>query len=796
MLFEVESTSMYPTPRLAPVVKITYTAVPVGGKYWGFSFINPKTGETVTIKITAKATPINQGDVKDSSSGLTLANYRLHVLETVKNIDVLNSYYTIELISDVLTLTAKEASSKLIPTGMAFTSGAGFSILYSPDFHQPTERDGYELQASIYVEDTFMSGNFNFVDHYKVPLDSNAKGIVSVGEMVNEGIEKTWTSFPLPDRTKAYYFPNITRRYYVKFVERWKGNEEGNTKNSKIRYVQWGGHSTDNANLVDPMAAIDVNHKFLSTFSSGKIVHETQDDWLTFLNTGFEKTITVEVIVQNNDGSIGGTLIYEDIILPWQCITVQTGYKFLGILGMSNASGVKYWTIKVSDGAAVDYCEPFRYYLNPICLLHTVLTFNNYGVPETFYTNGEWVESFNTSKNVAQRSQQFNQSNWRPHLFVFGKKNTQSIKSATQALENEVAKRMENVLNSTISYIWEEVKFVPVIIEANSTEISQLGEFTKRVELNILKANISTETSFIPDAPKLYPEYDGQSIYVFKIETNNISLVTFGNLNIKKDDVALTAKTWDAPNKKYAAITAVSGKYRVECVVVDIDGRSFTLVHHFTHSENRFSYETNKNGSGVITVLRTGAAASDMNVDSDDGFPQLNVLLSTSTSVPSTWSFNGTKRVTYLKSNFNDFTGLEVSNMRFRKAEYYKFVNLDKLKFTNCELGTTVYLNNLPTLKNIEIATDTTVNHIDIGYMPNLVLLKLTALALTTAAIEEIIERTWQMRQFRIAAPPTIQFISNLPTISAKTTAIVNGTGDYVGQGLAADLGYTITFTP
>ena len=83
-----------------------------------------------------------------------------------------------------------------------------------------------------------------------------------------------------------------------------------------------------------------------------------------------------------------------------------------------------------------------------------------------------------------------------------------------------------------------------------------------------------------------------------------------------------------------------------------------------------------------------------------------------------------------------------------------------------------------------------------LGFQKNLQNLSLFDLAFDTVAVDDLFLELWKYRQFYLnqlpGTPPGV-YISGLGfTESALVTSIINGTGEYVGQGLVTDYGWTV----
>lgn len=801
MLFKVESDMRYESQKVVGSMVLAWSNKGVLGNYLSFQFVNPETEEDVFIKITCVRDLVNVGDIPESVifAG-TLAEYTLAVYDILREISILNAFYYITKSGNTITITPKEALEELVFTNYSIsgTFASQLTVTNKAGYVNPQERDGYEMFASVYVESSFEAGDFAFVGNLNVALNENSIGQVNVARIVHGAIESSWQEIPLPDLSLNHYLADNGRRYYVEFTERWSGESTPLKKVSQVLYAHWGGQSVDNANINEPLSRIATNMSFLTQQPSGKIIHDNQRDWLSWMNTGTDESITAKITVVWFEGGTDDqatSTMFTTTVKQWQTICIQTSPLFLDLYNLCGQFPCKSFTIEIfKTGTSTPLSQKYVYHIDQVCSeMKNLLFFNGYGLPETIFSTGPWIQTFNSSKDIAVRSRQFNQSNLRPSNFVFNKESQNSVKASTQVFPKNVALRLQDMLNTTIAYLFEVGQVRPIIISSAAAEVEEQHIYTMRLPLDIVMANATKEVSFEEDHPKLVMSDNQESEYYFTVDPNHFQITTYGALNVLLDGVAQSTLAWNSGTMQYATLTGVlNGNFYVFCDVTDSTGVVHRLGHHFYHKRNEIAFETTKNGAWSMNFERA-SGTSELQIDFGDGQGTYAFSLGTNTNVPYTYANAFLKHVSVFKSSFADITGWVFTNVQVRNFELYKLPNLLKLHLINCDPGSKLYLMNLPKMVNLQI-TSAAVNEIELDYMPNLTNMTLSGLNLTSAGLENIIATLWKFRKLMTTAP-TIFITGNLPTITANVTAMIQGTGVYLDEGLAADYGWTVTIS-
>jgi hypothetical protein len=337
--FVVTTDLQYDTATVFPSLELSFLAVPAIGSSYVLTFTNPESGKTETIDFVA-VDGTNANNYKElwqiPGTGFSgsLADLRTIVFEKSRQRKALNAFYNIELpiiefggSVKKFTLTAKQAISQLVIDYTTNQASTYISEVNSVAYHQPGVRDGYALNASLFLESNYNSGKFNFVTTIDLVLDENSVAHVDFGKYIDAEIEASWNEYPVPfEQELGYIAPNL-RRYYVVFSENYSNNSIPFETKSETLLAHWGGVSSDDFYNSEPIAAQNTSGKWLTWWPSGKRILKEQSDWLGWMNGAEEVTFNVGVNIMTNEGLYTGNIIHYDIRLkPFETFVFNVGY--------------------------------------------------------------------------------------------------------------------------------------------------------------------------------------------------------------------------------------------------------------------------------------------------------------------------------------------------------------------------------------------------------------------------------------------------------------------------------------
>jgi hypothetical protein len=336
--FVVTTDLQYDTATVFPALELSFLVVPAIGSSYVLTFTNPESGKTETIDFVA-VDGTNANNYKElwqiPGTGFSgsLADLRTIVFEKSRQRKALNAFYNIELpiiefggSVKKFTLTAKQAISQLVLDYTTNQASTYISEVNSVAYHQPGVRDGYALNASLFLESNYNSGKFNFVTTIDLVLDENSVAHVDFGKYIDAEIEASWNEYPVPfEQELGYIAPNL-RRYYVVFSENYSNNSIPFETKSETLLAHWGGVSSDDFYNSEPIAAQNTSGKWLTWWPSGKRILKEQSDWLGWMNGAEAVTFNVICTIKTNLGT-KTKIVHENVNLQaFETFVFNTGY--------------------------------------------------------------------------------------------------------------------------------------------------------------------------------------------------------------------------------------------------------------------------------------------------------------------------------------------------------------------------------------------------------------------------------------------------------------------------------------
>ena len=336
--FVVTTDLQYDTATVFPALELSFLGVPAIGSSYVLTFTNPESGKTETIDFVA-VDGTNANNYKElwqiPGTGFSgsLADLRTIVFEKSRQRKALNAFYNIELpiiefggSVKKFTLTAKQAISQLVLDYTTNQASTYISEVNSVAYHQPGVRDGYALNASLFLESNYNSGKFNFVTTIDLVLDENSVAHVDFGKYIDAEIEASWNEYPVPfEQELGYIAPNL-RRYYVVFSENYSNNSIPFETKSETLLAHWGGVSSDDFYNSEPIAAQNTSGKWLTWWPSGKRILKEQSDWLGWMNGAEIDYVFIEAVAITNYGELSNPIIEFQKLNAFETYIVNAGF--------------------------------------------------------------------------------------------------------------------------------------------------------------------------------------------------------------------------------------------------------------------------------------------------------------------------------------------------------------------------------------------------------------------------------------------------------------------------------------
>lgn len=853
MIFEVKSNQFFATPKILPKIRLEFDEAFTAGCYFQFQFLNPETldPETVSFRTINEFQSPQEGDLSayDTSGPVLSANLNTETLRYVsllKKIKLLSAYYTVVFVDNgIIDIIAKEPLLELVPTNVLNNLNEGFGITFSSTiseaYNLPIERSGYQMKAFIYYNDPSVDGNetnFELLTSTTIALDENATGLLDVSEIIDGKIESDWQEIPLPqivnEITPNWWFMGKNlRSYFVVFKETWIGETQDFSVQSSKLYAHWGGISTDDEIRNDGVNQIMTFNNFLTWIPSGKMNHVDQLDFLHFMNGGIELLYMVKLKLYTNQNTTTYTLqtgvdnfirlkAFESFGI-YANLSYYLGNEDSTTVPISLATGeeVKKYEFLVLrrnlENGDIMTNDPICTYLFNVensCNKKFILYYNSFGVPESFSTQSTWLEKINISSELASRGLAWNDSVLRAKNFIFNSTNQNSIQIESSLLTREVAKRLQAMLISTHTFIEENGRWIPVVMQTKNAEFWNNSEYIVYLPIDLIKANSNDRVSFFKTLPTIIYQ---RSDYAddFNLQLNGFQISTAGDLLLYKDqgipysgaNYLVDTLSFDDVNLKWS--TGVNetdwhtnglaeGVYFYKTTVTDKNG-----VEHLISGMVEIKYEklvlfVDSLAPNLITEPSLSSdvyVQTNFSLDTDD-FVSQNIYPYGYISFGLTYTKDGYKKVVIQSPTFkhiNLFTNGSTTigdgcNMKFDTLDPFNQITaLTLQKIQNTE----IFLNNLQKLEQLFLA-ESSIEKISFGFLPNIQNITLRSLDLDETALEDFIRELWNFR--KIYGHAITLNLTTMVAANAETTAMIDGTGVYGGDGLVNN-SFTVNIT-
>jgi hypothetical protein len=795
--FEVKTDMQYETSVVYPELVLLFKIKPTAGTTFNISFTNPESGiyETVSLVAVDGTDEINYQSIwqipDDNFTG-TLTELRNIVFEKLIQFASFNAFYRIEKpiiefpgSTPRITITAKEAISELVidwQSNQPTTEiNKYISEANSVTYYQPGVRDGYELKASLFVENTYGSGNYSLVTTIDCILNENSIAYVDVSKYIDSEIESSWDEYPLPfERQLGYIAPNL-RRYYVQFSETFSDQADIFTVNSEILYAHWGGASSDDQYSMNPVVSLNNSNQWLTWWPSGKRNLITQSDWLGWMNGASEITISINCIIKTNEREITENIVTSLTLNSFETYIFNTGFEANNFQDLLNEGEVlKFWSFSISSEELEILTEIYRYYPLNNCFTKQIVFFNSFGIPESFLISAEFQQNITTSQELAVRTQSFALNSKFPQNYIFDSKNVLSYNTETMMLSNSEADRLMPLLNSTITYLKENQRYVPVIINAGTTAVYKLNEFLQKIKIELARANENDRISYF----ETLPDFEIQNLVFTNgiqfcyLKRNLLNITDFGTIKIYKENEEIGEFTYNSFQNYYTGVPIIDEGLLTFILTCEVDGIQKIIRKQINYQWQKLTYELIYTGFDADIRFESYIPNAPMRIEWGDGIIE-NITLTEFTAFTKSFSTAGKKINRIFKPSYFDiisFVLLRSSNL----FDVSSFGSLQFLVFEKCVAGN-YYFTALTKLKNI-IFIDTIVHQLNIGFQKDLENIILADTQISSENFEAFIKEIWLFR--KSYTNNFVVQISEEVIISELAQSIIDGTDLYVGDGL------------
>jgi hypothetical protein len=825
MVFELEASNQFATPKIYPKLNFTFTGVFVVGLYFEFSFTNPRTKTSETVRFKTVNTLIDENDVRAYPASLSL--YTDSLISDLQKIKLLSSYYEINRIAaGEIEIVAKYPLEELIPDSVSENISdeplIGFSYSILEAFNLPIEREGYQMKALIYYNDPGINfttpTDFELISIQTLTVDEDGKCFIDVSEILDGKIESEWDEIPLPPyqvpEVGLFHFktPNL-RQYYVVFKEYWDEEvQEFSVQSSKL-FCHWGGISTDDEIAKDAINHILTAKKFLTWIPSGKHINKGQEDFLYFMNGPVEKTwrLRINIFTEN---PLNTQNLVEITLKPFQTFGFYANVdKYIedGILFSAVGSNLVRYNFEIFEYNLITSefetvpADTFQFYYEDYCTKKYILYFNSFGLAESFSTHNEWEETINVSKEIASRGLLYNDSNLRNKTFIFNSVHQNSIVMQSSLMRREEVRRLQTMLLSTYTFVLEEKRWIPVIVETKKAKVWNNSIFTQYLEMEMIKANSSDRASFFEILPNLLVSKVDYSIR-FDLVLNNFKLDVISDLSIF-DKTGSLVKTLVFDDVDYNFVSEadaddwhinqlVEGVYSYSFTVTDFNGVSKKIQGVFEYLLEKFDYVIGGTGDVEITLGATTSPLANvyigLNNITTDSTISFEDIKGTEIITHPFGTTTGFKYCKFVSPTFKDVNYFTSNGNDFLKLDIQRFYNIQNLLIQNGNIEDKLYLNKLQLLQNILIK-NVPITEVEIGYLKSITTFAIENCDLDEDAMESLITEFWNFR--KMYGHTVNIFLTGMGAVNGETTALINGTGIYAGDGLL-DNNFLVTITP
>lgn len=788
--FQLSSDQQYPENIIFPYLKIRVLATPVNGTIIGWSFTNPITLERVDISITVTTAPYLPNQISSSWVG-THTQYAAYMVDKLSQMEELNGFYTITSSGPYVYITANQPVEELIPDnwvdnqlGTTYLQHTIYTTCLNPD-----ERPGYTMQALVYFEKEYMSNQFEVVADLEPVPALNGVAKIDLSDVLDSEIENSMEHMPIPHFINTEKI-GLLRRYYVEFVEFWNDSIDKIDKKTKIHHVWYGGYSTDDEMMADPMSIFQAKKQFLTWWPDRKELLPKQPDWLGFMNTTqITNTFIARVRLVTNAGSVEYTLGVIEL-KPWESIVIPVGYeqRIEGLI--PTGQYLNYWEVFVKQGDIV-VMGPKKYYLNTLqgCTYNHILFYNSFGCPETVGTT-EWEETMNVSASLVNQTNLMNQNRLKGGIFVFDSEHNNTFVSRTVTLTKQEGLKLQSMINSLACFVWRLNRWVPAVVQTEQSKVLLESAFTTDLSLEFMIASINDRASFADTTPKLIIT-ENVGVTTFALDKNGLEIEDYGILKIYKDEVVVYSPVWSNLLQLWEMDPPITteGEYvaRVECYGPNNETYPVQMAFRYEPkyievfcTSSLMQLEIQSNNPSEVLQIEYGFGNGWQNITYTNSITSINQYLPI-----------GKKLIRIRKPSFQDVKLLTITQTDFKEWNWQLFRNIETIAVDEAALQGIVYLNKLPKLKTVTLSNMGVVMGVEFGVSPDLTSVTLNALGLNQNSVENIIDNLWNYRD-EFLNSVSVYFVGMPVTFSSKSTAQLNGTGIYAGNGLNADYGWNV----
>ena len=783
------------------------------GEGFGFSFLNPKTQEKITLDFTAVPDPDDSGNYYYDNSYSGPQSDSEMIISYLRKNKVLNTFYTVEMNGSYIRFTAKYPTTDFIPTDteIKIVTGGGVhvgGVIYNGyGVYKAVKHTNFRVLISVFFEREYLSDEWDNVATLKELPSDNGDIIFDISDILNSELESTFVSPPLSDLENNIILPaNLLRRYYIAYIEKYDDlNDELTKVILEKRTVHYGGVSIDdysNNNIFDYLQG---HQKFLS-WSTNKKLHTNQKEWLSWMNytnKSEEFFVFLKIYVTNNATT---TINLGTVKLDkWQTLVIPAGYNQRNIAAIVSGLEVYKWSFQIksfTSGLPVSEEKFFTHDCKTYLCSKELVYLNSFNVPESILTVGEWTKSLNVKREYAERTLSHNYLSINGQNFQFNAVALNTFKARTGYIDKPTADYFQEVLIQNHVFLIDDSRYIPILIKAKSVKIDECLTFLNQIDFKVEKSTKIKSYSKEIATPKLKPIYNC-GVKKFEIVNNINNIQIFGDLKIYDGTTLLETVNYNATDKLYTLTNALVQdlNYSYSVDFTTIIGNVIKLNKHFNIEIHKVTLSTRIHLIFRL-YLATFSTPQKTYVDfGDSNTEQLFTITNALSIIQNNYVVQGTKSVKlYVECK---------ENIKIFKAENSRIINVDINSFPNLEIiiiiGYAYPVSS--TLKNFNVkkfskATviqliNTNYENVTIGVHPKIQDFTFTNCLLQADTIERLLLDIWKYRKLYSTLQKTINIIGNPGAglnITPIALSIINGTGIYLNEGLQTDYNFNVLY--
>jgi len=799
--YSLQTNKLYDTPFVFPFITFTFTDLVEVDKYMVFSFIDPISKLSINVQFDYVLNPDGKGsELKSEVPGgpnPTLANWVIDVLAEMQKNPILKTHYTLNLDSPtVITATAKEAIADLVPTGYADNSGRVSEII-STDFLKP-DRNNIFILAELYKQDFNDPDVFEKIMSASAAPDDAGKLEIDVSAALHAELTNSFLEPPLPADINAGLpiEENITLTYYIRVAEATDG-KNSEWKYDCLRLAHCGGVSVEDFPKIDPFSFISLKSKFLTWSPNFKTLHVDQPDWLTWINyTNKLDDFKVVHKAYYKDGTTSADQLSAVTNLDrWQRMVLPIGYTQLNIAAINPAKEVFKWEVWIIN-ANLDIVSEIKTFLLD-CRVHEcgrlIVYLNSFCSPESLLTRGEWITNLKIERSFSDRilNKGYQIVNGQEYQFDQNSRNNFEARSGFMRQVDAIA--LQDLLIESNSFLIEDNEYIPVFIDQGSYKITECRQFLHSLSFTLQKSILKNKLSDLKRKPLIDVVFNcGMTAFI--VDENKTKVTAMGSLKVfdSSGNLIITVVS-PFPTLQWDIVPKITQEdvYRVTAQLTLDTGEILDYDFNVTLRNKHITWKTDDFGSHLFVI--SSNVVQDSWVDFKAGNNETLEPLAIGANVISDTLFSVfTISIDYNLPCPEEISLFTLASQVVTEIDISELRNVATLSLFGNMITGELDISEFIKLEVVSFAGNS-LDNVIVGYHPALESIDISSNNISNDNLDTIILDLWNFRN-RYTFSGTVLNVSGNPDLplSAFALDILNGTGEFVGEGLVADFGWIL----